>query len=600
MKSSRSFCRCSFATSPSAFEDFDGDGPLPEQVLRRDTRSRIHLHRRRTRPRISPRSSCRRARAGPSFRRRGFSHAYPKRFFRNRRDARHRCLTWAAPMTEIDLRGADALFRLCRTAPTAGLDDRTWRDLGMDAVFAQIDRCRSVLGRQVLYRRLRTPLLLGSNRSSPSNDASRPSRAIQRCDLRLGRVLATLGDAGAQSLAHIIYGPPPTLPRGASFFPFATLATVIALAASVVQPIALLVALACIVTNIAIRVRRVPGARFACRGRATGGEARRRGEAALEDRSAGPRCAPRSDEGDARARSDARVARSRSSAARGDPGDDRGVRERVLVARRECVRERGAENARDGAGALATMFESVGEIDEAISVAEWRSRARGGVTRPSLEGDAFEVRDLRHPLVDDAVPNDVHLARSRLSRHGLQHGGKIDVFEGGGVAGGAGADDVHVSTSRSYRAPFVQRADAGRREGRRALRAESLSRSKRRRRFRCSKRRKREPLPVRGRRALSRHEHPTIASRRARRACVRCIGAGAFVLAATHDHELLASSRCRARAALLHGVRIDASGLSFDYRLHAQARRPHAMRWPSSGAGRLPGRGAGGRPRSLS
>jgi hypothetical protein len=38
----------------------------------------------------------------------------------------------------------------------ASLDDRTWSDLDMDAVFASLDRTESTLGQQALYHRLRS------------------------------------------------------------------------------------------------------------------------------------------------------------------------------------------------------------------------------------------------------------------------------------------------------------------------------------------------------------------------------------------------------------------------------------------------------------
>jgi hypothetical protein len=45
------------------------------------------------------------------------------------------------------------------------LDDRTWDDLLMDAVFSVLDRTESTLGQQVLYHRLRSgPTALASGR----------------------------------------------------------------------------------------------------------------------------------------------------------------------------------------------------------------------------------------------------------------------------------------------------------------------------------------------------------------------------------------------------------------------------------------------------
>jgi hypothetical protein len=46
--------------------------------------------------------------------------------------------------------------RLALSPDGAGLDDRTWADLDLDAVFAKIDRTASTLGQQALYHRLRS------------------------------------------------------------------------------------------------------------------------------------------------------------------------------------------------------------------------------------------------------------------------------------------------------------------------------------------------------------------------------------------------------------------------------------------------------------
>src|SRR5579862_1964441 len=46
--------------------------------------------------------------------------------------------------------------RLAAEGPTRSLDDRTWADLNMDEIFALVDRTESVVGRQLLYRRMRS------------------------------------------------------------------------------------------------------------------------------------------------------------------------------------------------------------------------------------------------------------------------------------------------------------------------------------------------------------------------------------------------------------------------------------------------------------
>src|SRR5688572_27601999 len=46
--------------------------------------------------------------------------------------------------------------RLAHTACTGSLDDRTWDDLNLDAVFTALDRTESTAGQHALYHRLRT------------------------------------------------------------------------------------------------------------------------------------------------------------------------------------------------------------------------------------------------------------------------------------------------------------------------------------------------------------------------------------------------------------------------------------------------------------
>src|SRR6478736_1451464 len=46
--------------------------------------------------------------------------------------------------------------RLSNVGSNASIDDRTWDDLDLDAVFAAVDRTVSTLGQHALYHRLRT------------------------------------------------------------------------------------------------------------------------------------------------------------------------------------------------------------------------------------------------------------------------------------------------------------------------------------------------------------------------------------------------------------------------------------------------------------
>ncbi len=80
------------------------------------------------------------------------------RFARERRLARIRA-TWGEPIhrtRRMDAMAASHRGRLACTSSSRALDDRTWGDLDLDAVFAAIDRTQSTLGQHALYHRLRT------------------------------------------------------------------------------------------------------------------------------------------------------------------------------------------------------------------------------------------------------------------------------------------------------------------------------------------------------------------------------------------------------------------------------------------------------------
>src|SRR5947208_2719582 len=68
---------------------------------------------------------------------------------------------WSAPKPKPRTRNLAAIAACHRSRISdepAGrmLDDRTWDDLNLDAVFEAIDRTESTLGREALYHRLRT------------------------------------------------------------------------------------------------------------------------------------------------------------------------------------------------------------------------------------------------------------------------------------------------------------------------------------------------------------------------------------------------------------------------------------------------------------
>lgn len=66
---------------------------------------------------------------------------------------------WGQPVSrdrKMEAIAASHRSRLSHIESSGALDDRTWDDLNLDAVFAAVDRTESTLGQHALYHRLRT------------------------------------------------------------------------------------------------------------------------------------------------------------------------------------------------------------------------------------------------------------------------------------------------------------------------------------------------------------------------------------------------------------------------------------------------------------
>ena len=65
---------------------------------------------------------------------------------------------WAEPPSpKLDMTGIASYHDgIARRHPDSSIDDRTWRDLDLDAVYEVLDRATSRVGQQLLYHRLRS------------------------------------------------------------------------------------------------------------------------------------------------------------------------------------------------------------------------------------------------------------------------------------------------------------------------------------------------------------------------------------------------------------------------------------------------------------
>lgn len=106
--------------------------------------------------------------------------------------------------------------------------------------------------------------------------------------------------------------------------------------------------------------------------------------------------------------------------------------------------------------AVVRVAAAIGEIDAALSVSAWRSE-RDDWTRPAFEdaGAVTAISGIRHPLVADAVPNDVSLTPGRgLLITGSNMSGKSTFLRTVGISIVL-AQTIHTCLAKTYRAPVI-------------------------------------------------------------------------------------------------------------------------------------------------
>jgi DNA mismatch repair ATPase MutS len=118
---------------------------------------------------------------------------------------------------------------------------------------------------------------------------------------------------------------------------------------------------------------------------------------------------------------------------------------------------------RDHRRELRAAFEAVGAVDVALSVARWRA-ALDGWCRPVFTNSAshMRIRRLAHPLLDEAVPNDLTVEGAGVLVTGSNMSGKTTFIRAVGV-NVVLAQSLHTVLAESYEAPeLVVRASIGR------------------------------------------------------------------------------------------------------------------------------------------
>ncbi len=364
---------------------------------------------------------------------------------------------WGAPRQErADVEGIADFFQSHDAGPDV-LDDRTWNDLLLDQVFAQLDCTQSSVGQQILYYRLRrapaTPNLPAFEALVGRFEADDTLR--ERAQVALAR----MRNAGGYYVHRLARG---TVVRPAWYvvFPVWTAVLVTTLLLSAVWHGLLLFVLFGLVVNFGVRM-------------ATG---RRVGSEAMWFRQVGPLISTAHalvECGSADTtpvigtmRDDLAALRGLGAIARwvsrgGDSGTPLDIVGSVLeYVNIQLLMDVNAlyfasrELATHGPH-LLRLIEAVGECDAAIATMSFRTSRAGRWSRPQFAaaGSRAEFTGLRHPLIDDAVPNSITMAPPNgVLITGSNMSGKSTFLRTVGV-NAVLAQSVHTCLAESYRAP---------------------------------------------------------------------------------------------------------------------------------------------------
>lgn len=289
------------------------------------------------------------------------------------------------------------------------LDDRTWDDLTMDLVFAEVDRTRSTVGQQRLYHRLRT-------RHDPAaldRFAALVDHFIENPEVRFlaQERLARLTHNDGYHVWELCRPEAVVLPWWYYLFPLQTLAVVSCIAGYFVWPRAFLVLLGLAAVNIGLRVMmswRVFHVLGAIRQVAP---ILRAAESVLADPVVEELLHPGED-----LTTLAPLARSARWASRDLDLDNEiaassweylnvlflfDANATLLTVR--ALRAHGA--------ALLRILDHLGDVDAALSTASLRDGGQGWIVPDTVpQGGPTEITDAAHPVLEDAVPNSLFMS----------------------------------------------------------------------------------------------------------------------------------------------------------------------------------------------
>lgn len=357
-----------------------------------------------------------------------------------------------------DLDSARAYDRLLSEAGAeAPIDDRTWVDLDLDDVFCTLDYTASEPGRQYLYRQLRTPQT-SVERLDRFERVVAEIAASPRLAGQLHAVLGKLKDPRAARLVNLVFDDLPPRPKFWLLFPILTTAAVACLALAPFYPVALFWWVGVIFVNVIAqvaykpRVKQFLPALHEIRGFLRA--AQRLGDLPLNE------IAPER----ATLASGAGQLRPLALATRWLMFEPEQVMD-VIASVHEYVNLLflldlnsfvfAVDEVRASRGQLRAMFEALGYIDAAQSVAAWRaSLNRWCVPEFTPPQKAMAVDAVVHPLLAHPVANHLSFDNTSVLISGSNMAGKTTFVRTLGV-NAVLAQTVHTVCAAAYRAPLL-------------------------------------------------------------------------------------------------------------------------------------------------
>lgn len=341
---------------------------------------------------------------------------------------------------------------------TDAIDDRVWADLNLNEVFRSLDHTESEPGRQYLYHLLRTPryerrplLRLEHAVRAISGDAEAARRV--RASLRL------LDDPRAAQLVRLLFGELPRRPKLWWMFPVLSAGAVACVGLYFIWPAAALVLLAICVVNAIVK------ARYSLHVRAFAPAIHQLPMFVRAAEALGQLQLEAFMDESGRLREGAAELDRLRHAARWLMFESDGTKEVVstiyeylnlffLFDLNAFVFALGSLH--ESREKLRGMFEAIGYIDAAQSIAAWRCKLTlWSVPEFATPAKALCLENLIHPLLAAPVANSLTMANASALITGSNMSGKSTFVRTVGV-NGILAQTLHTVCGRVWRAPLLR------------------------------------------------------------------------------------------------------------------------------------------------